>query len=464
MHIQGPHTRFPLAGVSKRQGCASHSTPEAEIVAADYAMSRIGIPAITLWRLIGGKDPNFVFYDDNQTMIGVVRTGKNPTMRHLERSHGICIAWMHEVFQEGYVSLAYEVTAKMAADIHTKAFKDHVSWAHACQLINIMPPTMLSSVEVMDMMKATHQQSADEKGHQHYSFKNEVPCFPYTQTPILPQELYRAGLSSKEGVQETDSTDPILVAKFPRMLRGVPSALRPGKYLRSTWILREGQWHRIEDEVPIPSEPQKFDRYVERAVFQYHFQRGSAATTRVHRTASPAVSAYPLPDCSRCRVRDSPALCRQVCDLVVRAAHGGYGGVFRAGSEGMGGDINEIPALESTVVAVARAAKEADFPQFTFVPEFIEVTRAGTGNHEVVFQDKHGKEMFKARSDSLSGATGFSMTIKASDIENSSPRVWLLVGLEDDNWWQTYAPPDVNIVCVPEADARGAYQYCKDIY
>ena len=240
------------------------------------------------------------------------------------------------------MSLAYEVTAKMAADIHTKAFKDHVSWAHACQLINIMPPTMLSSVEVMDMMKATHQQSADEKGHQHYSFKNEGPCFPYTQTPILPQELYRAGLSSKEGVQETDSTDPILVVKFPRMLRGVPSALRPGKYLRSTWILREGQWHRIEDEVPIPSEPQKFDRYVERAVFQYHFQRGSAATTRVHRTASPAVSASSLPDCSRCRVRDSPALCRQVCDLVVRAAHGGYGGVFRAGSEGMGGDINDM--------------------------------------------------------------------------------------------------------------------------
>ena len=71
--------------------------------------------------------------------------------------------------------------------------------------------------------------------------------------------------------------------------------------------------------------------------------------------------------------------------------------------------------------------------------------------------------MFKARSDSISGATGFSMTIKASDVENSSPRVWLLVGLEEDNWWQTYAPPDVNIVCVPEADARGAYQYCKDI-
>ena len=39
LNIQGPNTRFPLSGSSKRQGCVSHSTPEAEIVAADVAMS-----------------------------------------------------------------------------------------------------------------------------------------------------------------------------------------------------------------------------------------------------------------------------------------------------------------------------------------------------------------------------------------------------------------------------------------
>ena len=252
MHIQGPHTRFPLAGLSKRQGCLSHSTPEAKIVAADFAMSRLGLPAITLWQQLGGTDPNFVFYDDNQTMIGVIRTGKNPTMRHLERTHGISIGWMHSIFQEAYVSPAYEVTAKRAADIHTKSFKDSVSWTHACQLINIFPPALIGSQEIMDLMRPTHSQSADEKGHQHYSFKGEVPCFPYTETPILPQVLYRAGLSSKEGLQEHDSVDPILVVKFPRMLRGPPSALPPGRYLRSTWILREGQWRQLEDKALIP--------------------------------------------------------------------------------------------------------------------------------------------------------------------------------------------------------------------
>jgi len=38
LQVQGKFTRFPLAGGSKRQGCVSHSTPEAEIVAADTAL------------------------------------------------------------------------------------------------------------------------------------------------------------------------------------------------------------------------------------------------------------------------------------------------------------------------------------------------------------------------------------------------------------------------------------------
>ena len=86
-----------------------------------------------------------------------------------------------------------------------KSFKDSVSWTHACQLINIFPPALIGSQEIMELTRSTHAQSADEKGHQHYSFKGEVPCFPYTETPILPQVLYRAGLSSKEGLQEHDS-------------------------------------------------------------------------------------------------------------------------------------------------------------------------------------------------------------------------------------------------------------------
>ena len=96
MNLQSPNTRFPLSGSSKRQGCVSHSTPEAEIVAADVAMRAMGMPALRLMERILGKGPKFVFFGDNKAMISVVRSGKNPTMRHLERSHGVAVTWMHD--------------------------------------------------------------------------------------------------------------------------------------------------------------------------------------------------------------------------------------------------------------------------------------------------------------------------------------------------------------------------------
>ena len=53
MHVQGQQTRFPITGGSKRQGRVSHSTPEAEIVAADMTLRtcNYGIPSIGLWQI-----------------------------------------------------------------------------------------------------------------------------------------------------------------------------------------------------------------------------------------------------------------------------------------------------------------------------------------------------------------------------------------------------------------------------
>ena len=52
LSLWGSHTRFPIAAVCRRQQCTSHSTPEAEIVAADTALRTIGIPALELWSIV----------------------------------------------------------------------------------------------------------------------------------------------------------------------------------------------------------------------------------------------------------------------------------------------------------------------------------------------------------------------------------------------------------------------------
>ena len=53
-------------------------------------------------------------------MIQVCKTGRNPTMRHIERTHKMCVSWLHEMLTAKEFELLYEVTANQAADIFTK--------------------------------------------------------------------------------------------------------------------------------------------------------------------------------------------------------------------------------------------------------------------------------------------------------------------------------------------------------
>ncbi len=46
--LYGAHTFFPLSAQSKKQTAVSHSTVEAEIIAADHAIRMAGLPALPL--------------------------------------------------------------------------------------------------------------------------------------------------------------------------------------------------------------------------------------------------------------------------------------------------------------------------------------------------------------------------------------------------------------------------------
>ena len=322
----GSHTRFPLAGGSKRQGCVSHSTPEAEIVAADYALRTHAVPVISLWKTLVGSDPKIIFHDDNQGMIAIFRSGQNPTMRHLERTHGISIQWMHEIFQNDLIYLVYEVTSKMCADIHTKAFKDHMTWRRACMLINILSYDDISSDDMWSIMQPTHDTSTGLD--QYYKKRNAtVPTFPYTETPILPPDLYESGMTSKEGLQEIPNVDPFVVVKTPRLYRTHPVGIPNRSWLRSTWVLRNGQWTKIEDKVHPLLGQNRFDNWAERAVFQFH---------PIHTNASPVVPYYPrlelsIADLFRPHTIDHPKFVNAltepqvvVTNALLRIAHGGW--------------------------------------------------------------------------------------------------------------------------------------------
>ena len=91
--LVGPHTFLPLAGISKRQTAVSHSTPEEELVAADHGVRVEGLPAVTLWNVLLKRDVSLVLCEDNESAACVIETARNPTMRHILRTHRVDLAF-----------------------------------------------------------------------------------------------------------------------------------------------------------------------------------------------------------------------------------------------------------------------------------------------------------------------------------------------------------------------------------
>ena len=67
-------------------------------------------------------------------------------MRHMGRTHGISISWLHEQYMTGSYRLDYEQSATMRADIFTKSFNLSDLWHHACELVNL---TGLDNIEAI---------------------------------------------------------------------------------------------------------------------------------------------------------------------------------------------------------------------------------------------------------------------------------------------------------------------------
>ncbi len=60
------HGFFPLSGQSKKQAAVSHSTVEAEIVAADHAVRTGGLLALQLWERLFNRPVILEVDQDNQ--------------------------------------------------------------------------------------------------------------------------------------------------------------------------------------------------------------------------------------------------------------------------------------------------------------------------------------------------------------------------------------------------------------
>ncbi len=285
----------------------------------------MGVPVVDLWRIVSGQEPQIIFHDDNQAMIAVIRSGKNPMMRHIERSHGISIVWMHEMFLLSYIILIYEITSKMAADIHTQAFRDPMAWKRACLSINVLEDNDISGEEVWDIMQQTHDVNSGQR-QKIVQSTGTIPTFQYTTTPVVPKEVYTPGMTGKVGLQEIEGCDPIFIVKLPKQYRLAPPSLQLNSYLRSTWFLKHGVWQCVESRQQ-PHGSQPINEWVERALFQFHPLQSTVPAPNSTTTGQLILSLSPLSDLpTRTQhIHSLPIRPLQVINALTRIAHGGRG-------------------------------------------------------------------------------------------------------------------------------------------
>ena len=91
-----------------------------------FSRRTVGLPYRTLWHTFMRHRPPLVVAEDNQAMIRVVQTGRNPTMRYLGRTRRISVAWLHTLIQDPKHQLVYAESSSMCADIYSEGFSDRV--------------------------------------------------------------------------------------------------------------------------------------------------------------------------------------------------------------------------------------------------------------------------------------------------------------------------------------------------
>eukprot|EP00972_Heterocapsa_arctica_P107088 15776069-Heterocapsa_arctica.AAC.1 len=86
------------------------------------------------------------FQDDNKATIQILKTGKNPTLRHLNRTHRVNACWLSELFNDlKEIVLVYSEADNQATDIFTKALNNPIKWGGALANIGVTVGTFGSS-------------------------------------------------------------------------------------------------------------------------------------------------------------------------------------------------------------------------------------------------------------------------------------------------------------------------------
>ena len=206
--IFGSHTFVPISWMCKKQTSVSHSSTESEIISLDTGLRLDCLPALELWDLIvsvfgnisrisdrSGKPESddhkhhkshnkidamkdidsvpsnvqsarqealLYVFEDNEAVIKMIIKGRNPTMRHVSRTHRVALDWLFDrINLDPKIQIKYIDTKNQLADFLTKGNFTRDEWNHLLTLFNISH--FSSTACTAAMAKRAQQGSGEER-------------------------------------------------------------------------------------------------------------------------------------------------------------------------------------------------------------------------------------------------------------------------------------------------------------
>ena len=130
---------FMLGASSRRQAAVSHSTPEAEIVAADAGLRSEALRALPLWGILLQRQMQAELKEDNEAVIKICRSGGSHKFMHMNKTHRLDAAAIAEQFgPDKPCVLSPTHTEDQASYVCTKRFEDAHKWLRLLTLVNVI--------------------------------------------------------------------------------------------------------------------------------------------------------------------------------------------------------------------------------------------------------------------------------------------------------------------------------------
>ena len=154
--------------MSKKQTAVATSTAEAELTALLICVKGTVLPAADLWDVILQRPVDINIFEDNRSVLYIVSTGRNRTMRHFERTHRVSLAWLNEIYtSHRYIRWFYANSQEMLADLFTKHFSNAITFEFLRAAVGIAPSfdEMLAVSSKLNQIRTTSTVAFDPHEH-----------------------------------------------------------------------------------------------------------------------------------------------------------------------------------------------------------------------------------------------------------------------------------------------------------